>query len=317
MVYTIMKARMEREQKKLAVKLGRLEFKNPVILAGGCASFGEPFEGIFDISIVGALVTKGLTLAPRQGYEPPRICETPCGMLNAIGLQNPGVEVFAKAILPELRRKGVRTIVNVAGFSEEDYEMIIKHLEEEEGIYAYELDLSCPHVEKTISFSKDPLLFGSLLEKVRKLTEKPIIAKLTPATGDMVPYAKIAYGAGMDGITVSNTWPAMAIDYKTGKAKLKNLYGGLSGPAIKPLTVYRVYKCAQAVPDFPILASGGAATVEDVIEFIRAGALAVQLGTILFLDPASPPKIIQALGSIMAALDITSLDEIRGKVLPP
>lgn len=301
----------------LFVSLGKLEFKNPILLAAGCASFGEPFEGIFDLGIVGALITKAITPLPREGNPPPRICETTSGMLNSIGLQNPGVEVFAKAILPPLREKGITLIVNVAGFSEEDFERVIERLEEEEGIYAYELDLSCPNVEDGLAFATNPLRFAKICERLRKASERRLIAKLSPEAGELVPYARIAYGAGIDAVTIANTWPAMAIDARSGKAKLRRLTGGLSGPAIKPLTVYRVYRCAQALPDLPILASGGICSALDVIELIRAGALACQLGTILFLNPKAPEEILQQLPQILEEIGCRKISELRGKVYSP
>ena len=305
--------------KKICLKVsqGNLSFENPILLAGGCASFGEPFQGIFDLRSVGALITKAITPLPRGGNPPPRIAETPSGMINSIGLQNPGVEYFARALLPNLREQGVTVIVNVAGFSEKDFEEVLIRLKDEPGIYAFELDLSCPNVQDGLIFATDPLLFGRLLERLRPITSLPLIAKLSPAAGDLVPYGKIAFGAGLEGITVSNTWPAMAIDYRTGKTKTKTLTGGLSGPAIKPLTVERVYRCAQAIPGYPILASGGATCAEDVIEFIRAGALAVQLGTVLFLDPESPKKILERLPQILDEVGVSSINELRGKVYPP
>ncbi len=326
---------------RLSVSLGNLHFTNPILLASGCASFGEPFEGIFDISTVGALITKAITPNPREGNPPPRICETKGGMLNSIGLQNPGVEMFANAILPELRliisgsSKGVgasksegssmisgslkraKIIVNVAGFSLEDFEFVIKRLSKEEGIYAFELDLSCPNVKDGTLFSTNPVLFGRTCERLRAVTHLPLIPKLSPEAGDLVPFVKIAFGAGMDGATISNTWPAMAIDAKSGRTKLKTMTGGLSGPAIKPLTVYRVYRCADALPDFPILASGGVANALDVIELIRAGALAVQLGTILFLDPSAPKKILEALPALLDEIGVSRIAHLRGKLFPP
>ncbi len=298
---------------KLSVSLGNLKFKNPVLLASGCASFGEVFEGIFDVGIAGALVTKAITPMPREGNPPPRICETASGMLNSIGLQNPGVEVFARSILPTLREKNLRVIANVAGFTFEDYETVVRRLNEEQGIYAYELDLSCPNVADGLVFATNPFMFGSICERIRRITELPLVAKLSPEAGDLVPYAKIAYGTGLDGITVSNTWPAMALDARTGKPKLNTIMGGLSGPAVKPLTVLRVYKCAQAVPDFPILASGGAVNALDVVELIRAGALAVQLGTALFHQPNAPVRILEALESLLEEIGITRVAYLRGK----
>jgi len=295
----------------LGVSQGRLAFKNPVLLASGCASFGEPFEDFFDIASVGALITKAITREPREGNASPRICETPCGMLNSIGLQNPGMEAFAQEILPQLRERGVTTIVNVAGGSEEDYEAVLTRLKDEPGISAFEVNLSCPNVEDGLIFGTSAVAFGRICERLRRVTELPLIPKLSPDAGNLVPYAKIAWGAGMDGVTVANTWPAMAIDWRSGKSKLAKPTGGLSGPALKPLTLARVAATADAVPELPILASGGAVTATDVIEFIRAGALAVELGTILFHDPTRPKKILEELPALLSEVGGESMQELR------
>jgi len=305
---------MEQLSTTLRVSHGRLAFASPVLLASGCASFGEPFEDFFDLATVGALITKAITREPREGNEPPRICETPCGMLNSIGLQNPGVEAFAQEILPRLHERGVTTIVNVAGGSEEDYEAVLARLKDEPGITAFEVNLSCPNVADGLVFGTSAVAFGRICERLRRVTELPLIPKLSPDAGNLVPYGKIAWGAGMDGVTVANTWPAMAIDWKTGASKLARPTGGLSGPAMKPLTMIRVAAIAQAVPELPILASGGAATATDTIEFIRAGALAVQLGTILFHDPTRPKRILQELPGLMGEVGAESFDSLRGKI---
>ena len=305
---------MEQLSTTLRVSHGRLAFASPVLLASGCASFGEPFEDFFDLATVGALITKAITREPREGNEPPRICETPCGMLNSIGLQNPGVEAFAQEILPRLHERGVTTIVNVAGGSEEDYEAVLARLKDEPGITAFEVNLSCPNVADGLVFGTSAVAFGRICERLRRVTELPLIPKLSPDAGNLVPYGKIAWGAGMDGVTVANTWPAMAIDWRTGVSKLARPTGGLSGPAMKPLTMIRVAAIAQAVPELPILASGGAATATDIIEFIRAGALAVQLGTILFHDPTRPKKILEELPGLLGEVGAESFDSLRGKI---
>jgi len=296
----------------MRVAAGRLEFKSPLLLASGCASFGEPFEDFFGLSEVGALITKAITREPRAGNAPVRVHETPCGMLNAIGLQNPGVEVFAAELLPKLRETGATVIVNVAGHSEDDYIEVLRRLRDEPGIYAFELNLSCPNVDGGTMFATDPVLFGRVCEKARAVTELPLIPKLSPSAGELAPYGRIADGAGMDGVTVSNTHPAMALDWRTGRSKLSRASGGLSGPAVKPLTLYNVRQVAQAVPELPILASGGCCEACDVIEFVRAGALAVQLGTVLFHDPLRPRRIHDELPSLIAECGASSLNELRG-----
>ena len=299
----------------MRVAAGRLEFKSPLLLASGCASFGEPFEDFFGLSEVGAIITKAITREPRAGNEPVRIHETPGGMLNAIGLQNPGVEAFASEILPKLRETGATVIVNVAGHSEGDYIEVLRRLRDEPGIYGFELNLSCPNVDGGTVFATDPVLFGRICENARAITERPLIPKLSPAAGELAPYGKIADGAGMDGVTVSNTHPAAALDWRTGRSRLSRASGGLSGPAVKPLTLYNVHQVAQTVPELPILASGGCSEARDVIEFIRAGALAVQLGTILFHDPLRPRRIHEELPGLMAECGASMLSELRGRMV--
>ncbi len=305
---------MAEDAGQMRVAAGRLEFKSPVLLASGCASFGEPFEDFFKLTEVGALITKAITREPRAGNEPVRICETPGGMLNAIGLHNPGVEEFATELLPKLREAGVTVIVNVAGHSEDDYIQVLRRLRDEPGIYGFELNLSCPNVDGGMMFATDPVLFGRICEKARAVTELWLIPKLSPAAGELAPYAQIADGAGMDGVTVSNTHPAMALDWRTGRSRLSRPSGGLSGPAVKPLTLYNVWQVAQTVPELPILASGGCSEACDVIEFVRAGALAVQLGTILFHDPLRPRRIHEELPALIAECGASTLNELRGRI---
>jgi dihydroorotate dehydrogenase (NAD+) catalytic subunit len=298
----------------LRVSQGKLSFANPVLLASGCASFGEPFEGLTQLARVGALVTKAVTANPRAGNAPVRILETPGGMMNCIGLQNPGVDAFASDILPRLRQSGVTIIVNVAGHSEEEYESVVQQLEAEEGIYAYEINLSCPNVDGGTVFATDPVLFGRVCERLRRVTERRLMPKLSPEAGDLAPYGLIALGAGMDGVTVCNTHPAMALDWRTGRSKLARPVAGLSGPALKPITLHKVRQVAAAVPELPIIASGGATCATDVVEFIRAGALAVEFGTALFHDPALPEKIVGELPKLLAECRVESLDDLRGRL---
>lgn len=297
----------------LQVSQGRLSFANPVLLASGCASFGEPFEGLADISRAGALVTKAVTAVPRTGNIPARIIETPGGMMNCIGLQNPGMDAFIAEIMPRLRQAGITIIVNVAGHSEDEYETVVSKLEAEEGIYAYEVNLSCPNVEGGTVFATDPVLFGRVCERLRRIAKRRLIPKLSPEAGDLAPYGLIALGAGMDGVTVCNTHPAMALDWRTGRSKLARPVAGLSGPAMKPITLHKVRQVASAVPELPIIASGGAACATDVIEFTRVGALAVEFGTALFHDPALPDRVIQELPGLLGECGVESLDDLRGK----
>ena len=294
--------------------MGKLAFQNPLLLASGCASFGEPFEDFFDLSIVGAIVTKAITAEPRAGNAPVRIAETPCGMLNAIGLQNPGVEAFAGTVLPKLREKGAKILVNVAGHSESEYASVVKRLAGEPGILGFEVNMSCPNVENGMMFATDVKLFKELCGLLRSETSLPLIPKLSPSAGSLIPYAQAALAAGMDGVTVSNTHPGMAIDWRTGKSKLSRMSGGLSGPAIKPITLYNVWQVTQAVPELPVIASGGAASAMDIIELVRAGAIAVELGTMLFHDPKLPQRILAELPPLIAQCGATSLQALRSTI---
>jgi len=298
----------------LEVSQGRLAFANPVLLASGCASFGEPFEGLADLSRVGALVTKAVTASPRAGNPPVRIHETPGGMMNCIGLQNPGVDAFRSDILPRLRESGATIVVNVAGHSEEEYEAVVRKLDGEEGIYAFEINLSCPNVEGGTVFATDPVLFGRVCERLRGVTGRRLIPKLSPEAGNLAPYGLIALGAGMDGVTVCNTHPAMALDWRTGKSKLARTVAGLSGPALKPITLHKVSQVAEAVPDLPVIASGGATCAAAVIEFIRVGALAVEFGTALFHDPLLPERVVSELPGMLAQCGVESTGELRGLI---
>ncbi len=293
---------------------GNLAFKNPLLLASGCASFGEPFTDFFDLSIVGAIVTKAITVEPRSGNPPVRICETPGGMLNAIGLQNPGVEAFIKEVLPKLRERGAAILVNVAGHSERDYASVVKRLAKEPGILGFEVNMSCPNVDNGLMFATNVPLFKNLCNLLRSETSLPLIPKLSPSAGCLIPYAEAAHAAGMDGVTVSNTHPGMAIDWRTGKSKLSRMSGGLSGPVVKPITLYNVWQVSQAVPELPVIASGGASCARDVIELIRAGAVAVELGTMLFHDPQLPQRILAELPSLVMECGAASLMELRSTI---
>jgi dihydroorotate dehydrogenase (NAD+) catalytic subunit len=305
---------MNLELISLQMAAGKLAFKNPLLLASGCASFGEPFEDFFDLAIVGGIMTKAITAEPRAGNAPARIAETPCGMLNAIGLQNPGVEAFVASVLPKLREKGATVLVNVAGHSEGEYASVVRRLAGEPGILGFEVNMSCPNVDNGMMFATDVPLFKKLCKLLRGETSLPLIPKLSPSAGSLIPYAEAAHAEGMDGVTVSNTHPGMAIDWRTGKSKLSRMSGGLSGPAVKPITLYNVWQVSQAVPELPVIASGGAANARDVIELVRAGAIAVELGTMLFHDPQLPQRILAELPPLIAQCGAKSLQSLRATI---
>jgi dihydroorotate dehydrogenase (NAD+) catalytic subunit len=277
----------------LAVRLGPLELKNPITTASGTFGYGLEFTDFVDLSTLGALCTKGLSLRPHAGNPPPRICETPAGMLNAIGLQNVGVEVFLEEKLPKLRALGAVVIANVWGDLEEDYVTVVRALEGVQGVAAIELNISCPNVQRGgMLFGNSPPLTRSLVSQVRGATERPLIVKLSPNAPDLVESARAAREAGADVLSLVNTFVGMAIDPESARPRIAFGTGGLSGPAIKPLAVRMVYQVARALPDTPLMGIGGIAELSDVLEFLAAGATAVQIGTANFKDPTVSGRLV-------------------------
>ncbi|HUL73637.1 MAG TPA: dihydroorotate dehydrogenase, partial [Vicinamibacterales bacterium] len=276
----------------LSVQLGSLRLKNPFIAASGCFGYGLEYQEAVDLSSLGGVAVKGLFLSEREGHPPPRIVETPAGMLNAIGLQGIGVHRFVAEKLPELRRLGATTIVNICGSTLDEYCEVARVLSDHEGVAAIELNISCPNIkEGGIQFGCSLAGTYDVVSGVRKVTTLPIIPKLTPNVTDVASFARASEEAGADAISLVNTFLAMAIDVETRRPKLTNVMGGLSGPAIRPIAVRMVYECRQAVT-IPIVGMGGIATVEDALEFIIAGATAIQVGTANFVDPFIWPKLI-------------------------
>jgi dihydroorotate dehydrogenase (NAD+) catalytic subunit len=298
----------------LKIKIGNLELKNPIILASGCCGYGLEMEEFFPLDFVGAIVLKGLSLNERQGNNPPRICETPSGMLNSIGLQNVGIEKFIKEKLPEIEKRKGTFIANIFGEREEEYLKLAEILNKIKKISAIELNLSCPNVKKGgIQFGTEPKIMLELIKKVRKIYEKDLWVKLTPNVTSILPLAKAAIDGGADALTCANTYKGMAIDINTGKVKLYNIFGGLSGPAIKPLTlrlVYEIYKNFK----IPIIASGGIETSEDAIEYFLAGASAFQIGTILFKNPKAPYEIFEGLKNYLKRKNLNLIKNLIGGV---
>jgi dihydroorotate dehydrogenase (NAD+) catalytic subunit len=284
--------------KPMEVQLGPLTLKNPIITASGTFGYGLEFVDFVDLASLGGICTKGLSLEPHAGNEPPRICETPAGMLNAIGLQNVGIEAFLKEKLPKLRELGVTVIPNVWGDLEEDYATVVEALEGAEGIAAVELNISCPNVAKGgMLFGNSPPLTASLVARVRRSTKRPLVVKLSPNAPDLVESARAARDAGADVLSLVNTFVGMAIDPETAKPRLSFGTGGLSGPAIKPLAVRMVYQVARALPGVPLMGIGGIANLEDVLEFLAAGASAVQVGTANFRDPGVSGRLVGELAA--------------------
>lgn len=297
----------------LKVTLPGLNLKNPIIPASGCFGFGREFAEFYDLSILGGIAIKSVTLEKRYGNPTPRIAETPMGMLNAIGLQNPGVDVIKEKELPWLAQFDTEILVNVAGACEEDYVEVVKRLNEVENVSAFELNISCPNVKHGgIGLGTQPQLAAKVTRMVKEVAQKPVYVKLSPNVTNIVEIAKAVEEAGADGLVLINTLIGMRLDLKTGKPILANITGGLSGPAIKPIAIRMVYQVAQAVK-IPIIGVGGITCAEDVLEFIYAGASAVEVGAQNFVDPMICKKIIEDLPRVLAKYHITDINEARGR----
>jgi len=298
----------------LSVRIGALTLKNPVIAASGCFGYGVEYSTAFDISTLGGVAVKGLFLNEREGHAPPRIVETPAGMLNAIGLQGIGVHRFVAEKLPELRALGATTIVNVCGTTIDEYCEVSRILSDHEGVHAIELNISCPNIkEGGIQFGCSLLGTHDVVSAVRKVTSLPLIPKLTPNVTDPASFARASEEAGADAVSLVNTFLAMAIDVETRQPKLTNGMGGLSGPAIRPIAVRMVYECRRAV-NIPIIGMGGIATVEDALEFIIAGADAVQIGTANFVDPFLWQGLIDGINTYLDRHGFASVANLVGQV---
>lgn len=280
----------------LETRLGPLVLANPIIPASGTFGYGLEFTDFVDLSKLGAFCTKGLSLEPHAGNPPPRICETPAGMLNAIGLQNVGVKVFVEEKLPRLRELGATVIANVWGDAEDDYVAVVGALEGVKDVAAVELNISCPNVEKGgMLFGNSPSATASLVSRVRAATRRTLVVKLSPNAPDLVESARAARDAGADVLSLVNTFVGMAIDPVTARPRLSFGTGGLSGPAIKPLALRMVFQVARALPAVPIMGIGGISDLSDVLEFLAAGASAVQIGTANFRDPGICARLVEEL----------------------
>ncbi len=298
----------------LTTPLGPLTLKNPLIAASGCFGYGVEYAELVDLSTLGAIAVKGLFLTEREGHPPPRIVETPSGMLNAIGLQGIGVHRFVREKLPELRRLGATVIVNICGSTLDEYVEVAKVLSDAEGVAALELNISCPNIkEGGIQFGCSLPGTHQVVSAIRKATRLPVIPKLTPNVTDVASFARAAEQAGADAVSLVNTFLAMAIDVHTRRPKLTNIVGGLSGPAIRPIAVRMVYECRQAVK-IPIVGMGGIACAEDAIEFMIAGANAVQVGTANFVDPFIWSKLRSGIEAYMQRHGLARLADIVGTV---
>jgi len=299
----------------LTVQIGAVRLRNPILAASGTFGYGVEFAHLVDLNRLGGLVVKGLSREPMEGAPAPRLCETPSGMLNAVGLQNIGVRAFVTEKLPVLRKYDTAVIANVFGYSVEDYTEVIRVLEDAEGLAAYELNISCPNVKKGgIQFGNDPALVAEVVGAARKSAAKrPLWVKLSPMVADIGLIARAAEGSGADALTIANTYPAMAVDPWTGKSCLGNQTGGLSGPSIKPITLRLVWETRKAVKS-PIIGVGGVETVEDVLEYLAVGATAVQVGTASFTDPTVSQRLIGELERALFEAKTFTINEIVGKI---
>jgi dihydroorotate dehydrogenase (NAD+) catalytic subunit len=295
----------------LAVKLGRLFLQNPVIAASGTFGYGLEYRSRVDLNALGGFSTKGLSLKPKTGNPVPRVIETSSGMLNAIGLENIGLEAFLSEKLPQLEKFNTRIIVNFFGDTTQEYVEMAQALSGVERVDALEMNVSCPNVEKGgLQFSSNPDVLMAVVSAVRKVTEKFLIVKLSPNVTDITVLAKAAENAGADALSVCNTFVGMSIDINTRRPYLANRTGGLSGPAIKPLALNLVYQTARAV-QIPIIGIGGITSGEDAVEFLLAGAKAVQIGTANFIDPQSTLHVIEGIRRYCLAHGVNQLSELK------
>ncbi len=298
----------------LRVNVGGIRMANPVMTASGTFGYGGEFSPFIDLKRLGAVVVKGLSLAPAKGNPPPRIVETPCGMLNAIGLENVGLDAFLAEKLPYLRSMQVPTIVNLYGRSIEEYAELAGRLDAQDGIAGLEVNISCPNVKAGgVAFGVDPEAAARVVEAVRRRTGRPVIVKLSPNVTDIVLIARRVQDAGADAVSLINTITGMAIDIATRRPRLANITGGLSGPAIRPVAVRMVWQVARAVK-IPVVGVGGIMTAEDALEFIIAGATAVQVGTANFVNPAATVAVIDGIADYLKQQRIESVEKLIGSL---
>jgi dihydroorotate dehydrogenase (NAD+) catalytic subunit len=298
---------------KLAITSGGVPFRNPILTASGTFGYGKEFENLTDLGAIGGLVTKGISPAPRFGNATPRICETASGMLNSIGLENVGVEGFASDKLPYLRTCGTRVLVNFFGVTFDEYIDCGERLARLDGVDALEMNVSCPNIKAGgIEFGTEPRVLGDLVRQCRAAIQKPLWIKLTPNTADIVALAKACADNGADGLSIINTITGMAIDARTRRPKIATVFGGLSGPAIKPIALRMVYQVRRAGVPLPISGIGGIQDATDAIEFFLAGASTVQIGTQSFVDPDASGRIVRDLETRLRADGISDVQELVG-----
>jgi dihydroorotate dehydrogenase (NAD+) catalytic subunit len=297
---------------RLAISLCGVPLKTPVLAASGTYAYGVELRDLVDLAAAGGIVVKGLSREPMDGNPPPRVWETESGMINSIGLQNIGVLAFVREKLPELRGAGTAIFANVFGYAVEDYVEVVRVLEDADGIAGYELNVSCPNTKNGgIFFSSDPALLAEVVGAVRKIARRPLMVKLSPNVARIEPLAKAAAEAGADALSLVNTFVALAIDARTRKPRLGAGFGGLSGPAIKPIALRMVYETARSVK-IPVVGLGGISSGLDAAEFLIAGASAVQVGTANFWDPAAPARIARELDQFLQQEGIEHVNKLVG-----
>lgn len=299
----------------LAVNIGSLRLANPVIAASGTFGYGIEFAPLTDLNKLGGIVVKGLSLEPMEGAAPPRLVPTAAGMLNAVGLQNIGVRRFIAEKLPALRAYRTQIIANIFGHSVEEYAEVARHLESADGLAAYELNISCPNVAcGGAQFGSDPRMAAEVVSAVRRIAKRPLWVKLSPNVADIGLIAKAAEDAGADALTVANTYTSMSVDFRSRKSRLGNRTGGLSGPAIRPITTRMVYDASKAVK-IPVIALGGVDKAEDILDYFVVGASAVQIGTASFADPRACEKIVGRLEELCISSNIPTISSLTGTFL--
>ena len=298
----------------LSVRVGTLQFRNPILAASGTFGYGIEFAHLVDLNKLGGFVTKGLSREPIAGAPAPRLCETPSGMINAVGLQNVGVRIFVEQKLPVLRKFDVPVIANVFGYCQEDYVEVLQALEDADGLAGYELNISCPNVKKGgLQFGADPAMAAEVTRSARKAAGKrPLWVKLSPLVADIGLMARAVEAEGADALTVANTYPALAVDIRTGKSRLGNQTGGLSGPAIRPVTLRLVWEAWKAVK-IPIVGLGGIETATDVLKYISVGATCVQVGTASFTDPKVSERLCVELRTLCFEHNLFTISELKGR----
>ena len=302
----------------LTQQLLGVTFQSPVLLASGTCGYGEEYASLIPLDEIGGLVTKAVSLEPRPGNPPHRVAETPGGMINAIGLQNVGLDRFRSEKLPWLREnlRSARVLINVVGHSAEDYEAVVSGLDADEGFLGYEINVSCPNVKDGTLFGTDQQALAALVSGLRALTDRPLVVKLTPNVPDIGVYARICEEAGADGLSAINTFPGMLIDVEARRPVIGNVSGGVSGPAILPMGVYLTWRAAAAV-SIPVIGIGGIRSGSDALQYILAGASLVQVGTALFVDPSAPVQVQAGIAEYMKRHDVARLADLVGALTIP